>query len=160
MITLGLDPGLQTTNPAGWAVVDFDRPLEQAILAAGILPPRRGLRWEDQIAEQVAAIPALCSEYLVSYIACEDAFYGTNAQTFRQLVAWAWEARVMARRAGCPFVLVSPADQAKVRKTIPDAVTGPAVAYLPERFRPHALSAIAIAWHGAGLLARTRYAAA
>jgi Holliday junction resolvasome RuvABC endonuclease subunit len=84
MITLGLDPGLQTTNPAGWAVVDFDRPLEQAILAAGILPPRRGLRWEDQIAEQVAAIPALCSEYLVSYIACEDAFYGTNAQTFRQ----------------------------------------------------------------------------
>jgi hypothetical protein len=40
MIVLGLDPGVRVENPAGFAVIDFDRPLEAgAILTCGVIPP-------------------------------------------------------------------------------------------------------------------------
>jgi hypothetical protein len=153
MITLGLDPGTRLENPAGWAVVDFDRPLEAgAILAAGVIPPPREPSWESRIEAQLAAVPALLAAHAVSYVACEGAYLGVNSGTYKRLLCFGWEARVQARLAGCPFTLVSPADQARVRVTLPEPVTAAALAHLPPRDRPHALSAIAIAWHGAGQL--------
>jgi hypothetical protein len=99
-------------------------------------------------------VPALLERYAVSYVACEGAYADKNIGTFKRLVCFAWEARVQARLAGCPFQLVSPADQARVRVSLPEAVTAPALAHLAPRDRPHALSACAIAWHGAGQLRR------
>lgn len=154
-VTLGLDPGVQVDNPAGWAVVDFDRPLEAgAVLACGVIVPPSAPSWETRIEAQLAAIPALLARYAVSYVACEGAYFDKNVGTFKRLVCFAWEARVQARLAGCPFQLVSPADQARVRVSLPERVTAPALAHLPLKHRPHALSAIAIAWHGAGQLRR------
>jgi hypothetical protein len=160
VITLGLDPGERRENPTGWAVIDFDRPLEAAIIAAGVLRPPVGAAWETRIAVVVAEVPALLSRYAVSYMACEDAYLGKNPQTFRQLLCFGWETRVLARQTGCPFVLVNPANQAQVRLSLPAPITDAALAHLPVAVRPHALSAIAIAWHGAGLLRRQRAIAA
>jgi hypothetical protein len=154
VITIGIDPGEQVSNPAGYAVIDFARPLEHAILACGVIPPPKGLAWEERVAAQVARVPPLLSRYSVAWVACEGAYLGKNPKVFEQLLCFGWEVRVMARQTGCPFTLVHPADQYRVRLTLPEAVTAPALVHLPEKVRPHALSAIAIAWHGAGLLAR------
>jgi hypothetical protein len=167
MITLGLDPGVRVENPAGFAIVDFDRPLEGgAIIAAGVIPPPRApagggrsASWEARIEAQLAELPALLSRYTVFYVACEGAYLGANSGTYKRLLCFGWEARVQARLAGCPFTLVSPADQARVRLSLPEQVTAPVLAHLAPRDRPHALSAIAIAWHGAGQLARRLRAA-
>lgn len=151
MIILGIDPGIRKENPAGWAVYRGD---SADILACGVLPPPAALSWERRIEWVAREVPPLLSRYAVSYVACEDAYQGVNAQTYRQLVAFGWEMRVVARETGCPFVLVSPADQARTLKSIPRALLDAATQRVPERHRPHAKSAIAIAWHGAGLLQR------
>lgn len=149
MIVLGVDPGMRRANPAGWAVVDTTT---TTVLACGVLRPASDLAdWEARVAWSVAQLPPILSRYAVSYVACEDAFFKRNLETFRQLVAFGWEVRVAARAWGCPFVLVNPADQARVLATLPDELLGPATAHLPRTLRDHARSAIAIALHGGAL---------
>lgn len=157
MIILGIDPGIRADNPAGWALF---REAEGDI-AAGVIVPPRGCPWEERIVVVSREVVALLRRHGADALACEDAFLGKSAQVFRQLVAFGWEMRVQARLEQVAFALVPPGVQAmllnpKSRRALPAPLLEAATGHLSRTHRPHAQSAMAIAWHGAGLVALDR----
>jgi Holliday junction resolvasome RuvABC endonuclease subunit len=153
VIIIGLDPGILKANPAGWAVLKLST-TDMIIEACGVYAPPSEMSWEARTILAVAHATDRVRHHEADAVACEDAYLGASAQVFRQLVAFAWEARVQARLLGAAFALVNPADQARVRKTLPRSLVDRATEHVKAAHRPHVESAIAIALHGAGLLRR------
>lgn len=165
MITLGIDPGLRRVNPAGWAL--FDDVASEIVDCGVIQPPTKLDAWEDRIdhaAEQIELLVRSASHQrrgvFVSALAVESAFVKPrpggkiDPTVYAKQAIFGWECRRIARDCSLLFSLVNPLDQSRVKAQIPDQILDAAVAHLPTKLREHAKSAIAIAWHASGVLAR------
>lgn len=153
MLIIGIDHALN--GPCGIAVLDTDK--EMPVVHAEVLRYAKGGTIDTRAALLYQTVYDLSRAADLRAIACEATYHGRNPHTTLILEHAAGMMRGIAIQRGARYVRVRHDETDAVKATLPASWLR--LTDIPAAQRVHAIDAIAIAWHGAGLVRRDRMAA-